>query len=330
MSMSDLNTSYIWQGRHDIEDAELGLRMHQVIDSVNQHTSVKQIQSLIGFECDKGVAANKGRVGASLGPNAIRDALANMAWHGNTNTILQDKGNISATGTLECAQDHFAKQVEDALVSSQLVIGIGGGHEIAWGSYQGLAQHLHNNSPMAKSAKKIGIVNFDAHFDLRIPSPSASSGTPFRQIAEHCIAQNQSFDYACLGLAQTANTKALFEYAKQFNVRYLLDIDCKVKTAKKLLTPLLTDIDELYVTVCLDAFPSAIAPGVSAPSALGISPQFVIKLIHWLADSQEKYGYNWHLADIAEMNPNFDIDNATGRLAARLVFEIMNAHSKLS
>jgi formiminoglutamase len=328
--MSELDSSYIWQGREDTEDGELGLRVHQVINKANQHASTKHICSLIGFECDKGVAANKGRVGASLGPNAIRDALANMAWHGKANSMLQDKGNISAPGTLEDAQQHFAKQIEACLASSQLVIGIGGGHEIAWGSYQGLAQHLHNNSRLENSGKKIGIVNFDAHFDLRVPSAGTSSGTPFRQIAEHCIAKGQSFDYACIGLAQTANTKALFDYAKQLNVSYLLDINCKVKEAKKLLTPLLTDIDELYVTICLDAFPSAIAPGVSAPSALGISPQFVIKLIHWLVDSQEKYGYQWHLADIAEMNPRFDIDKATGRLAARLVFEMLAAHSKVS
>jgi formiminoglutamase len=327
MSTSDTDTSYIWQGRQDNEDAELGLRVHQVIDKDSHHANNKLIQTLIGFECDKGVAANKGRVGASLGPNAIRDALANMAWHGNKNTILQDEGNISAEDTLESAQHDFAKQIERKLASSQLVVGIGGGHEIAWASYQGLAQDLQTNGCPGKSAKKIGIVNFDAHFDLRIPSPSASSGTPFRQIAEHCIAHGQSFNYACIGVAQTANTKALFNYAKQLNVRYLLDINCNVKAAKKLLKPLLADIDELYVTICLDAFPSSIAPGVSAPSALGISPQFVITLIHWLADSQEKYNYNWRLADIAEMNPKYEIDNATSRLAARLVFEILSAHS---
>lgn len=325
--MSELNTSYLWQGRQDIEDAELGQRMHQVINKNNHHTSAEKIYTLIGFECDKGVAANKGRVGASLGPNAIRDSLANIAWHGNSAVTLQDKGNVRATGTLECAQHHFAKQIAECLACSNLIIGIGGGHEIAWGSYQGLAQHIDNNCSSEKPEKKIGIINFDAHFDLRNPYPSPSSGTPFRQIAEQCIEQNQNFDYACIGLSQTANTEALFKFAKQFNVRYLFDINCKVKAAKKLLKPLLTDSDELYVTICLDAFPSAIAPGVSAPSTLGISPHFVIKLIHWLADSQGKYNYNWHLADIAEMNPNFDIDNTTARLAARLTFEIMNAHS---
>jgi formiminoglutamase len=327
--MSDVNTSYIWQGREDLEDGTQGLRWHQVIKTTNQHHGGNNTCTLVGFECDMGVAANKGRIGASAGPNAIRDALANMAWHGSSSGIdLLDRGNVITSSTLEHAQQSYANQIEASLAISELVIGIGGGHEIAWGSFQGLAQHLDINSHLEKSPKKIGIVNFDAHFDLRIPSPSASSGTPFRQISEHCFTTEQTFNYACIGVAQPANTKALFEYANQLNVRYLLDIDCKIEAAKTLLKPMLLEVDELYVTICLDAFPASIAPGVSAPSGLGISPQFVIQLLHWLVDSQAECHYNWTLADIAEMNPSFDIDNATGKLAARLIFEILSAHSK--
>ena len=91
---------------------------------------------------------------------------------------------------------------------------------------------------------------------------------------------------------------------------------------------MLKEIDELYVTICLDAFPAYLAPGVSAPSALGISPQFVIAILHWLRKSQEKFNYSWRLSDVAEMNPLFDIDNRTAKLAARLIFEILNAKSE--
>ena len=88
---------------------------------------------------------------------------------------------------------------------------------------------------------------------------------------------------------------------------------------------MLKEVDALYVTVCLDAFPGNIAPGVSAPSALGISVEFVIKMLHWIAQSQSAFHYNWTLTDIAEMNPYYDIDNRTAKLAARLVYEAVNA-----
>ena len=59
--------------------------------------------------------------------------------------------------------------------------------------------------------------------------------------------------------------------------------------------------------------------------ALGISPLFVINMLHWLAQSQSIFNYRWQLADVAEMNPTYDIDNRTAKLAARLIFEMVNA-----
>ena len=317
--MTTLDKSYRWQGREDTEDGQNGLRWHQVMNN-QQHTDNSTLLNcaLLGLKCDLGVAANKGRIGADKGPNVIRSALANLAWHADCG--LWDAGNIVAETHLSDAQNHYAQQVAKGLSENTFIIGLGGGHEIAWGSYQGLVQHL-----AADSNKKIGIVNFDAHFDLRNPAQTTSSGTPFRQISEYCQTHNQPFHYACLGVAEASNTSALFTYAKQTKTRYLLDIDCNLKAAKQLLKPMLTEVDELYVTVCLDAFPANIAPGVSAPSAFGISVEFVINMLHWIAQSQSTYSYNWQLADIAEMNPNYDIDNRTAKLAARLVYEAVGS-----
>jgi formiminoglutamase len=314
-----IQKTYHWQGREDPEEDSNGLRWHQVID-IRQHSNNCSLHScaLLGFECDLGVAANKGRVGAAKGPNVIRNALGNLAWHADCG--LRDEGNIVATESLADAQNQYAQQITNSLKENSFVIGLGGGHEIAWGSYQGLAEHL-----VADSNKKIAIVNFDAHFDLRNPSQEASSGTPFRQIAEYCQSHDQPFHYACLGVAEASNTAALFTYAKQTNTRYLLDSNCDIKAAKQLLQPMLTAVDELYVTVCLDAFPAHIAPGVSAPSALGISVEFVINMLRWIGQSQSAFHYNWRLADIAEMNPKYDIDNRTAKLAARLVYEVVSS-----
>ncbi len=129
-----------------------------------------------------------------------------------------------------------------------------------------------------------------------------------------------------------ANTPALFNFANASNTRYLTDVALNdeslcMQRIDELLSPMLKDIDELYVTVCLDAFPAAQAPGVSAPSALGISPTLVINTLHFLAQHQSTYGYQWRLCDVAEMNPNYDIDSRTAKLAARLIFEAVDAVS---
>ena len=317
-----MNNEFIWQGRIDDEDKARGLRWHQVVN-LETNTTTDSHCCLLGLACDLGVKENKGRVGAKTGPNAIRSALTNLPYQHNVS--LLDKGDVVANECLDSCQQNYATEVSKALEQDCFVIGLGGGHEIAWGSYLGL-QHAFNNSDVAQTnPKRIGIINFDAHFDLRLPAPHASSGTSFRQIYQHCTEHSLPFHYACLGIAKTANTLALFDSAAITGTRFLVDEDCSLDKAIPLLTPMLSEIDLLYVTICLDAFSSADAPGVSAPSTLGIEIPFVLQTLRWLAVNQDKLSYQWALTDVAEMNPTYDIDQRTAKLAARLLFEVVNA-----
>lgn len=323
--MSEHKMDFEWTGRTDCEDGEAGSRWHQKVARNN----VKNGIALVGFACDLGVINNKGRPGAKEGPDAIRNALANLAWHHDK--PLLDTGTVyatdkCATNNLEKAQSEYAKHIAKQLHQQDFIIGLGGGHEIAWGSYNGLLHYLEEQQNQEQQSNKtIGILNFDAHFDLRKPAPDNmpknSSGTPFYQIAQACEDNNREFKYACLGIAETANTQALFDVAEHYQVRYQRDLDCELNSSKALLTEFLQEIDELYLTICLDAFPAGCAPGVSAPSALGIDPNYVIKLIHWIKAQQLTLNFNWRLADIAEMSPKYDIDDLTAKLAARLVWE---------
>lgn len=311
MNDFEFERGFIWQGREDSEDGHRGKRWHHML----ANRAVDSDIGLIGFCCDLGVAENKGRVGAKAGPDSIRHALANFAYHGDS--TIYDYGNLVATHSLEETQSGYAEKLSDALENHRLTISLGGGHEIAWGTYQGLYRFLAQQSSM----KKIGIINFDAHFDLRKPSPNPSSGTPFYQIAQQCESLSIPFKYACLGVAEPANTQALYARANSLNVTYVKDEDCSLTQIKNKLTPLLENIDELYVTVCLDVFSAELAPGVSAPASLGIQRQVVIDTLRWLWQQQLEVEYQWRVMDIAEMNPKYDIDNRTAKLAARLIYE---------
>lgn len=87
-------------------------------------------------------------------------------------------------------------------------------------------------------------------------------------------------------------------------------------------------IFDFHVTVCLDAFPAHIAPDVSAPSALDIQVEFVLQTLQWLAASRGKFNYNWQLTDLAEMNPQYDLDRRTAKLAARIIYQIVKAKNQ--
>ena len=324
------NQEFHWQGRHDQEDGALGKRVHHIIKQlqVKDLEPYRNAVSILGFACDAGVARNKGRIGARKAPDLIRRALANMAWHKESAVI--DLGNIVCEDDLlEQYQSECADVIAAALRSTP-VITLGGGHEVAWASFLGLARYFEYLNPA--KAPKIGIINFDAHFDLRaFESNNAevkpSSGTPFNQIHDYCLKNNWPFHYACLGVSRASNTQALFERAKDLNVWFVEDKDLAHLNHIYHLTQLQHFIDKcdyIYLTIDLDVFPAATAPGVSAPAARGVSMDtmalFLDRILH--------YKQKLVIADIAEYNPTYDVDSQTARLAARLCWDIANAFSE--
>ena len=321
--------NFVWTGRNDLEDGALGTRVHHITKQV-QHSDLSDeltdgAIALVGFASDAGVARNKGRVGARQAPNLIRQALANMAWHSDDH--IADLGDIECNdGQLEVSQKQCASVIANAL-STNKVITLGGGHEVAWASFQGLAEHL--NKIQSEQKPKIGIVNFDAHFDLRefesdIADVKPSSGTPFNQISDYCHKHQWPFHYACLGVSAASNTKALFNKADQLRVWYEHDRNMtQVSQVAQLvkLQKFIAECDYLYLTIDLDVFPAATAPGVSAPAARGVSYEALAPFLEQIFQHSEKL----IIADIAEYNPDYDIDGQTARLAARLCWDIASA-----
>lgn len=309
-----------WQGRVDSEEAAPALRWHQVVLPLDEQ-SLSASTVLLGFACDEGVKRNKGRSGASDGPDAIRKSLANLSYQGDKS--VYDAGNIICNNCdLEAAQATLASTIAELLCREMRLTVFGGGHEIAWGSFRGIVQYFKTNK---LNSPKLGILNFDAHLDLRNPAEGASSGTPFRQIAEWCHSHDQEFHYHVIGINPSANTTALFEYAKSINVGWVEDVDVHLANVESIsagLRDFIGGVDYLYVTLCLDVFAAAIAPGVSAPASVGVSSEVVIKLLRRIRSISAELGVPVILADIAEMNPHHDIDQRTARLAARLVWEL--------
>src|SRR4051794_22368254 len=172
----------LWKGRVDTADGANALRWHQMVKPLAPDSPPGIV--LVGFACDEGVRRNGGRVGAKDGPRAIRQALANLAWH--QDHPVYDAGDVVCHGgDLEAAQRHLSTAVYNALVDRHRPLVLGGGHETAWGTFGGL-------NYLFGLGHRVGVVNIDAHYDLRADDPP-NSGTPFRQIAVWCRQYAQPF-----------------------------------------------------------------------------------------------------------------------------------------
>jgi len=298
----------LWQGR--VDETDNSLRWHQCIKPYVGNDDKGVV--LLGVASDEGVKRNKGRVGAAKGADFIRRALSSQAFH--LQQPVYDAGNIYCeSDRLEEMQQEQAKVVQNILDQGHFPLLLGGGHEISYGSFVGLERHLASSV----SNGKIGIINFDAHFDLRREDIS-TSGTPFLQIAEYCRKEDISFHYLCLGVSEVANTRALFVQADRLGAKYIKDEEFNYRQISGIKQKIETFIDSctaLYLSIDLDVLPAATAPGVSAPASRGV-PLAELELL--LAQIRSVSGERLKLADIAEYNPVYDIDSRTARVAARL------------
>lgn len=303
----------IWAGRQDVDSAGDTRRLHQIVlpfDEASQGSP-----TIIGFACDEGVRRNHGRVGAAKAPDAIRRMLANLPAHSITR--LFDAGDVNCVdGDLEQAQLRLADRVQQVLSQDGFPMILGGGHEVAYGTFLGLAAHFDQ----ALRSGRLLIINFDAHFDLR-ESDQGSSGTPFLQIAEWCRKAGIAFHYLCYGISRLGNTPALFSRAEELGVRFMLDSEIafgNMAAVEHELVEQLATATHVYLTVDLDVLPAEKAPGVSAPAAYGMQLDKVEYLIQVVKNSGKMIA-----ADIAECNPTYDRDGLTAKVAARLVHTLI-------
>lgn len=302
----------LWSGR----SSSNSLYLHEKV----LPTNLDQIKSLargqngigiLGYACDEGVKRNQGRVGAAQGPDAIRRKFGKMPNHLPDNCELFDFGNLSCKdGDMEATQAALAQGVERIKEHELFCVVLGGGHDLAYGHYQGLKRSLGAD-------QVLGIINFDAHFDLRSNLKGNNSGTPFFQIGSDCNETDTAFKYLCLGIREDANDRSLYDTTSVFGVNYLEIERFQMPHLELVLQEIeyfIQGVDAVYVTIDLDGFSSAYAMGVSAPSPMGFDPQLVTECLKTIIHSKKMVGL-----DIAEMNPEYDIDEQTASLAASLL-----------
>ncbi len=305
-----------WQGRTDSTSDHSQFRWHQVIECVDvyEHTQNLAGVVLLGFPSDCGIARNSGRTGAALGPQALRQALSGLPAHHDIH--LFDAGDLSLMADdLEGAQNNLAEIVTTLLKKNALPVILGGGHDVAYGHGLGVLDFLKSKN------QRLGIINFDAHFDLREPeNGQGTSGTPFLQLARHCQNNDQEFHYLPIGVKLSSNTKKLFATASHLGVKHITreKIADDLNAVHDQIKNFADNVDAIYLTVCLDVFDASHAPGVSAPQAYGLTPLEFFPMLSTVLKTKKVIAM-----DIAELSPKHDIDNRTAKLAALILWQVV-------
>ena len=235
--------------------------------------------------------------GPKLAPALIREALncgsSNMfseSLKSIDNSLIEDKGDFEISEYFD-----IEKITNNHLNSDAKVFTLGGDHSITFP----IIKAHSNNYP------KLDILHIDAHCDLydNYEGDKYSHACPFARIMENKLAVR----LVQVGI-RTLNTHQA-EQAEKFNVEIhqMKDLD---------LTKIPTFENPLYISLDMDGFDPAFAPGVSHHEPGGLTSRQVIDLIQNI--DAEVIG-----ADIVEYNPDRDSQKMTAFLAAKMMKEIL-------
>ncbi len=311
-----LRNSPLTSHQHHTDDPRI---RHFIADVDVDTSAAKCVVALVGVPQDIGVTRNRGRAGAYGGPDAIRSALYGMATSAVQGPLQEgsmailDLGNIETRGkTLEQIHDEQHDIVLRCLRKGAIPIVLGGGHDVAWPTIRAFES----------VQKPYAVVNIDAHADVRpLKDGKAHSGSPFRQMLEHEPSVLVKGGFTEFGLQHYAVAASHLQTLQQagMEVRMLPAIRSNDLHAvwDSVVSRTPPDVS-LYVSLDMDAFSSAFAPGVSAPSADGFTP-------HEVAYCVEQAGASGKLRafDVVEMNPTYDVDGRTAKLAATMIMNVL-------
>ena len=235
--------------------------------------------------------------GPKLAPPLIREALtcgsSNLFSEGG---ISIKKSNIEDKGDFEI-DDYFSIEVltKNHIDSNCKILTLGGDHSITFPIIKAYSEKYPN----------LDILQIDAHPDLydSYEGDKYSHACPFARIMENGFATR----LVQVGI-RTLNMHQA-EQAEKYKVEMHQMKNLDLSSIPKFENP-------LYISVDMDGFDPAFAPGVSHHEPGGLTSRQVIDLIQSI--DTEIIG-----ADIVEYNPSRDFQNMTAFLSAKMMKEIL-------
>ena len=294
-------------------------------------TTVPPKVSLIGAPTDVGAGAR----GASMGPEALRVANLQSTLQAHGLEVI-DRGNLSGPsnpwGPPKEGYRHLEevvawnRVVHDAvhaeLVQGRLPILLGGDHCLAIGSISAVARHCR------ETGKKLRVLWLDAHadFNTNILTPSGNvHGMPVACLCGHgpkelCEIGGQVPAISPkwvrqVGIRSVDPGEKRFVHEMDlevFDMRYIDEMGMRHTMELALAT---LDVNtHLHVSFDVDFLDVAFAPGVGTTVNGGPTYREAQLCMEMIADTGRLASL-----DVMELNPAFDVRNATAMVAVDLV-----------
>jgi len=279
----------------------LALRYAQSLDDLDV--------AAIGVPSDLGVS---NRAGARFGPRAVRTIERVGPYHPTFRNVPKlalraaDIGDVPLTSrfSLEQTIQDIEKFYREIATRDIRPLSVGGDHSITYPILRALG-----------TTEPVGLVHIDAHCDTMgaFEGSKFNHGGPFRLATLDGVLNPQRTIQ--IGIRGSSNVFWEFSHASGMTVIYMEDVlrmglEAVIAKARRVVGDAPT-----YISVDMDAFDPAFAPGTGTPEVGGLESREGLALLRGLA------GLNVIGADVVEVAPQYDTTTNTAQLAAQLLFE---------
>jgi guanidinopropionase len=265
--------------------------------------------ALVGVPMDLGVS---NRPGARFGPRAVRSIERIGPYHptfrGVPNGAVRaaDVGDVPFRSrySLEQSLEDIERYYGELKAHGVRPLSVGGDHSITY--------------PILKAVGKdapVGLVHIDAHCDTMgaFDGSKFHHGGPFRlAVLDGVLDPERTIQ---IGIRGSSNMFWEFSHASGMTVIYMEDFMRMGLPAVAERARAVVGDGPVYVSVDVDGFDPAYAPGTGTPEAGGLEAREGIALLRALK------GLNVIGADVVEVAPQYDPTTNTSQLAAQLLFE---------
>jgi agmatinase len=265
--------------------------------------------ALVGVPMDLGVS---NRPGARFGPRAVRNVERIGPYHQSLRGVPQSRARAADIGDVPFRSRYSLEQSLEDIESFYLELhargvrplSVGGDHSITYPILKALGKH-----------RPVGLVHIDAHCDTMgaYDGSKFHHGGPFRLAVLDGVLDPQRTIQ--IGIRGASSMFWEFSHVSGMTVIYMDDFMRMGLAAVAEKARAVAGDGPVYVTVDVDGFDPAYAPGTGTPEVGGLEAREGLALLRALA------GLDIVGADVVEVAPEYDPTTNTAQLAAQVLFE---------
>jgi guanidinopropionase len=265
--------------------------------------------AVVGVPMDLGVS---NRAGARFGPRAVRTIERIGPYHPTLRGVPKARARAADVGdvpfrsrySLEHSLEDIERYYLELKAQGVRPLSVGGDHSITYP----ILKALGRDAPL-------GLVHIDAHCDTMgaYDGSKFHHGGPFRlAVLDGVLDPERTIQ---IGIRGASNMFWEFSHASGMTVIYMEDF-MRMGVAGVIDKARAVVGDQpIYISVDVDGFDPAYAPGTGTPEAGGLEAREGLAILRGL------HGLNIAGADVVEVAPEYDPTTNTSQLAAQILFE---------